>query len=193
MGRPKGQYIINELPESTRSKVLDALLAGASLRECAKIGGVSHEAVKTYKQNVFLPAVHKARQIQALQGLPTSDTQKAIEHISLTRDVIQTSPLRDRLQFLWSESEDAVKRAKRAVRVVKDPASGELVPVGPDVAAIAPVLNQAHKNCELLGRVTGELESAPSANIAVQIVMPGAPQNPPAAELPYIDVSVKKR
>jgi hypothetical protein len=66
--------------------------------------------------------------------------------------------------------------------------------------AIAPLMNQAHKNLELLGRVTGEIEQSAAANFAIQIVLPGAPSCGPSgpvieatAEPQTIDVALLKR
>lgn len=41
-----------------------------------------------------------------------------------------------------------------------------------DLAPLAPLLNQAHKNLEILGRATGELESSPGSAMSIQIVVP---------------------
>jgi hypothetical protein len=44
---------------------------------------------------------------------------------------------------------------------------------GPDVAAMAPLLAQAHANIKLLGELTGELGStATGPQVAIQIVCP---------------------
>lgn len=146
-------------------------MAGASLRKAAEIGGVSHEAVKAYKVKVVIPAMRKAQEIQSFLPLDKPDSVKVQEHTSLTRDIVRTSVFRDRLEKLWEKTENAIERAETAVRTVVDPDTGQLVAVGPDVAAIAPILNQAHKNVHMLGVATGEIEQV-AANIAIQIVLP---------------------
>jgi hypothetical protein len=51
-----------------------------------------------------------------------------------------------------------------------DKESGELFCSGSDVACIAPLLSQAHKNLELLGRATGELQDRVESTTQVLIV-----------------------
>lgn len=53
-----------------------------------------------------------------------------------------------------------------------DKESGEYLVAGQDVAAIAPLMAQAHKNLELLGRATGELASTEQNVTNVMVVMP---------------------
>jgi transposase len=186
VARPKlVRSFIDELPEVQRRQVVDAILEGKSSRYIAKIAGCSHSVVNQYRRRTVLPAIQKAQQVQAFQPLPRTTLEALQQQTVLTREIVQASPFRDRLEKLWQRTEKAADRAERAVRVVKDEKSGELVPVGPDVSAIAPILNQAHKNVELLGRVTGELqENTGRANVAIQIVIPNAAERNPG---PVID------
>jgi hypothetical protein len=199
VARPKStRSFIDELPEVQRRQVVDAILAGKSSRYIAKIAGCSHSVVNKYKRRTVLPALQKAQQVQAFQPLPPTNLEAIQQQAVLTREIIRASPFRDRLEHLWQRTQKAIDRAENSVRVVKDPESGELLPVGPDVAAIAPILNQAHKNVELLGRVTGELEQPAAANVAVQVVLPPAPAaaavaNAPAPEDVIIDIGLPKR
>jgi hypothetical protein len=57
------------------------------------------------------------------------------------------------------------------VRVVEK--DGKLVAAGADLGPIAPLLSAAHRNLEMLGRATGELEPAGSALMSIQIICPG--------------------
>jgi hypothetical protein len=82
----------------------------------------------------------------------------------------------ERHQQIWDKTWAAVERAENAVRVVRDKKTGELLPVGEDVTAIAPLLNQAHRNIEILGAVTGEIKNGGNSgpSVAIQIVCPAA-------------------
>jgi hypothetical protein len=100
--------------------------------------------------------------------------------------------------MLWGRTDRALDRAEGAVRVVTDRETGELVAVGPDVAAIAPILNQAHRNIEMLGKVTGELEAAAAVQVAIQIVVPAGQQQPAvnigqAVEFTAVEIGTRNR
>ncbi len=160
-----------------RTLIDESFLANESLRSIqAKISPyVSVMALQRYRKQVILPAVNNAAMVAKFCKDKTSNSQPAIAN--LTKDVaeklLQASPFRQRLESLWVRTEKAVTRAETAVRTVTDRDTGELVAAGPDVSAIAPLLNQAHKNLELLGQVTGELQSAQgSGSTTIQIVTP---------------------
>jgi hypothetical protein len=82
----------------------------------------------------------------------------------------------NRLEYLWDEATDGVKRAKSAARTVTDPETGELCYVGRDLGPLAPLLGQAHRNLELLGTATGRLNQTPQAagNVYLSVIMPRA-------------------
>jgi hypothetical protein len=86
------------------------------------------------------------------------------------------SPFRHRLEQLWGVTERSIQRAETAVRVTFDKDAGELVCSGADVAAIAPLIAQGHRNAELLARATGELSdqqsNSPVVNLAVCLNVP---------------------
>jgi hypothetical protein len=198
VARPRTiRSFIDELPEVQRREVVDALLAGKSLRQVGKIAGCSHSVIQDYKRRTLLPALRQAQEVQAFQPLPPTNREALQQQARLTKDIIQASPFKDRLEKLWDRTDKALDRAESAVRVVLDEDTGKLVAVGPDVSAIAPLLNQAHKNVELLGRVTGELEVAAGSNIAIQIVLPQVASPPSGAEsapaYEVIDIAPPKR
>ena len=178
---------IDNLPEIQRQRVFNALMDGKGLREIGRLAGVSAMAVARYKSNVFRPALKQAQQIQALKGftgdIPT-DT-KAVA--TVTRDIVRSSPFRDQLASLKDRTERLLDRAESGIRARDD---GK--PNTADAAACAPLIAQAHKNVELLGRATGELEQAAGPQIAVQIVIP-ASQGVPDASAPAVDVSCSLR
>lgn len=176
--------VIDNLPEVQRRKVLNAIIEGKSLRAVASIVGCSHTVVQDYKRKVVMPAMKKAQQLQSFQPLPESNAVALQQQASLTRDIVQTSPFRDRLENLWERTTKALDRAEETK----------------ELAPMAPLLNQAHKNVELLGRVTGELEVQAAANVAIQIVMPSiAPASAEAgcggstAGSAVIDIAMPKR
>lgn len=160
-----------------RSLIDEAFLANETLRAIqAKITPkVSVMALQRYRTQIILPAVNNAAMVAKLCKSKTLDSKPAIAN--LTKDVaeklLQASPFRQRLESLWVRTEKAVTRAETAVRTITDRETGELCAAGPDVAAIAPLLNQAHKNLELLGQVTGELvpRSAAPADLTVQLMV----------------------
>lgn len=148
---------IDKMPDADRQKVLDAIMAGTSLRKIASMVGVSAQAVNNYKHKVVLPALKTARQIQSFQPIAASSSQQLTETARLTQDIVRASPFRERLESLWERTDKNLSKAEKA---------GEL-------GNAAKLIGQGHKNLEILGRATGELEVATGANIAIQIVLPG--------------------
>lgn len=171
------QSVIDNLPEAQRRKVVDALLAGESLRAVAKIAGVSHTQVDRYKRNTVMPALKAAQQVQSLQPLPETNMEAIRQQAVLTRDIVRASPFRDRLEKLWERTDKALDKVEKTQ----------------DLAPMAPLLNQAHKNCEMLGRATGELESAANNSVAIQIVMPAGPAYGQRFEAEAIEIAMPKR
>jgi DNA-directed RNA polymerase specialized sigma24 family protein len=49
----RSTFAIDNLPQHLQRKVINALMAGQSFREVAKLGGVSVAQVKSYKAAVF--------------------------------------------------------------------------------------------------------------------------------------------
>ncbi len=85
------------------------------------------------------------------------------------------SVFRQRLEYLWDTTTDGIKMAKDAARTVTNPETGELCYVGRDLGPLAPLLGQAHRNLELLGNATGELNAGPHnvTNIGhLSVIMP---------------------
>jgi len=176
---------IDNLPEAVRIQVLDMCLDGASLGAIAKVAGCSRQAVCEWRQRNVKPAMETARALQKLQSnqqveprpddanaVRASTIVKAAETVSLTRDIVKSSPVRDRLEKLWQRIDTSLDRAETAVRTVTDKASGEQVVVGEDLGVMAPLLNQAHKNVEIFGKLTGELKDQSDTQVAIQIVYP---------------------
>lgn len=84
-----------------------------------------------------------------------------------------------------------LNKAEAAVKVGTD-AEGNIIYGAPDFGPIAPLLNQAHRNVEILARLTGELATDKGGgDVNIQIVMPGAV--PAGIEPPTIEIDVIKR
>src|SRR5215469_12381261 len=149
-----------------------ALLAGDSYRYIASQYGTSTGALQRHKADHLRPALVKAYQAKENAG---------------------AEGFRTRLETTWDVIQGAMDKARRAVRTNEDGTVEDR-----SLSALPPLLNQAHRNLELLGRATGELsnDGAAAANImllrvisvprlpgvqtrAVQTIAPGAP---PAAE-----------
>lgn len=121
-----------------------------------------------------MPITHLAAIIQPPIAVGTlqhyRNAVRGIKFVEKTAPAAST--FRDRLEQVYLRIDRHMDRAERAQRVVADPDTGELMPVGEDLKVMAPLINQAHKNIEMLGRATGELEPAQSNSIAIQIVLP---------------------
>lgn len=169
--------VIDNLPEAQRRKVVDALLAGQSLRQVASLAGVSATSVRDYRVNILLPAIKTAQQVQAIQGLSKPNSELAAEQSTLTRDIVRASPFRERLESLWQRTDKALDKVEKTK----------------DLAPMAPLLNVAHKNCEMLGRATGELEQSAGNAVQIQIVMPAGPAYGHHVEAETIEIAMPKR
>ena len=87
------------------------------------------------------------------------------------------SPLRERVEKLYSKIEKAVDAGESAID--SDQAAGEGSVNG--LKAIAPLFKAATQHLRLVGELTGELTAAPSTVVNISIVTQAAP----AAHRPY--------
>ena len=185
------QAAIDKLPETQRQLVLNAMLEGQPARKVAAIAGISRQAVCLYKKNRFLPSLRASMQAASNHQVTNTDginNEPTIQRtVELTRGVISSSPFRAQLASLKDRTERLLDCAESGIRARDD---GK--PNTADAAACAPLIAQAHKNVELLGRATGELEQAAGPQIAVQIVIP-ASQGLPDVLTPAADISCSVR
>lgn len=87
-----------------------------------------------------------------------------------------SSPFRPRLEQLWGVAERTLKRAEDAE----------------NLPAVAPLMAQAHKNLELLGRATGELAERDAPTVNVIVVCPSGPTAPAEPDdVLTIDIATK--
>lgn len=160
------------------------MLQGKSSAAIAAEIGCCRQAVDRYRSRVVRPA------LRTTINRPNLDRHEGDSLVTLSQDVavakqaITATPFHDRLQATWTRIERVLDRAEHAVQVTED---GDAV--GEDLAILAPLLNQAHKNLELLGKASGELQDKAAApSIAIQIVVPAASVQPRMSDEGYIDV-----
>jgi transcriptional regulator with XRE-family HTH domain len=116
------QSTIDNLPEAERISVLDDLLNGVSGADIARRLGISRQAVSSYRQRVVKPALQTARKIrqvappqrleqckESVQSARSSNIDETAEAIALTRDIVRSSPFRDRLETTGNERRNKMK------------------------------------------------------------------------------------
>lgn len=176
--------IVETHPE--KQKIIDQLLAGRSVRAVARSVSptLDFNAIQRYKLNIIKPAIERAtagERILMGEG-HRKEAVVAIQPdspaIQEARQSIQDAPVlsvfRQRLEKLHGRIDRTLDKAEAAVRISRD-SEGNEVFAGPDLAVMAPLLNVAHKNVEILGRATGELEPTGGSGVSIQIVCPTAP------------------
>ena len=165
------EYAVDRLPELVKRAVIAAILDKRPLREIGAMGGISHEAVRAYRDQVLLPQLTgKSYTAKDLQ----SQKQEALT-------MSDQGLVRTRVNALWERAEKALSRVES--RADEDFS-------GREWSAVATV---AHRNAELMGRMTGELtDKSSTGDISIQIYMPSsAPVIEP--EPLTINVDVVKR
>jgi hypothetical protein len=154
--------VIDGLPQAQRQKVIDALLAGQSLRKVAKLAGVSHTVVDDYKRKVFTPTLNAAQKLNAVKELAQSPQEQVVATTTLTRAVLHSDPLLARI----AEHQQTVDAAIGFACDNEDPKS------------VAALISTDLKGLELHARLTGRLESQQGPSVAIQIVCPAGAQQP---------------
>lgn len=82
------------------------------------------------------------------------------------------SIFRQRLEKLYGRVERTLDKAEEAN----------------ELGVVAPLLNQAHKNVELLGKATGELADATAPQVSIQVICPSAPSPELTPRITYASV-----
>jgi transcriptional regulator with XRE-family HTH domain len=172
MGRPAGRQppVIETLPPQQKKKVLDAILAGQSLRKVAKLAGVSHTVIADYKRRVVHPALKTAAKIQEVQGIPETGGEIIQESANLTRAVIAADPFVSRIQKQYDHLDEGYRLAREA----RDPRA---------IAAVASADSRAN---ELHAKLEGRLDSQPTGSQVAVVVLPVAGLPGPAAPVPQV-------
>lgn len=144
---------------------------------------MSANTVQRYKANIIRPIVANEKGEKGLSirsngtvdtTVPLVDDTKSVERV--TREAVNApvaSVFRQRLEKLNGIIDRTLNKAESAVRLATDK-DGNQVVVGADIGVMAPLLNQAHKNVEMLGRATGELEPTGGGSVSIQIMCPAA-------------------
>jgi hypothetical protein len=194
----RGQaFIVDQHPE--KQKIIDGILSGQSVRAIARSVNppIEFNAIQRYKARVVRPILGRAEETERLLGelkatppatLPPQPSPVALQKAATAiQDGPKLSIFRGRLEKLWRTTDETIDEARAAVKVVPGE-DGNPKPVGRDIAVMAPLLNAAHKNLEMLGRATGELEPQDRGpGISVQIVCPWTGPDP--ANLPRVSYS----
>ena len=174
------QFAVEQHPQ--KDLIVQRILDGVPLRKVGAglVPHVSHSAVQRYKANVINPMLARAARTEAIIIGKNEDLDRAVSPIAVQnakeavqvaiKDAPVVSLFRQRLEKLHSRIDRAMDRAESAVRISTDSDGNEVV-VGQDLGVLAPLINQAHKNLEMHGRATGELEPTGGASVAIQIVM----------------------
>jgi len=184
-----------------RQEIIDAILAGESLRKVGKMAGCSHTAVQAFKRKLQ-PSIARAAALADLEAYAnkalkeTSDDKEtqANKIKALTRAVADadTSALwRSRADSLWNRGDKYLSDAELARKVYHDK-DGNPVFDGADFSAITGVMNQLHRNLELTGRAWGVLREDQAAGVHVEnmlVVLPRADR--PAAALEPVEPGTK--
>lgn len=169
-----------------KQEIIDAILGGMSLRKVGAMAGVSATQVDRFKKEKLLPAMERAQKIAKLEALAESvennqlSPQRAAE---LTKAVADVSPGSsgalaakwfERHEGLYSKALDLYEKSLAAQRVYTDK-DGKEVFAGQDFSAPTGVLNQLHRNQELLGKAAGLMRDGDAGGVRVEnmlVVLP---------------------
>lgn len=176
-------YAVDLHPQ--RDKIIRRFMEGDSLRAVGEgiVPPISAMALQRYKSKVIMPILARAQQSESLligesgkkQPLVTPNALQKAE--KATAQALQDAPVfsifRQRLEKLNGLIDRTLTKAESSVRIATDK-DGNQVVVGADIGVMAPLLNQAHKNLEILGRATGELEPQGGGSVSIQILCPAA-------------------
>jgi hypothetical protein len=144
---------IDKLPTALKQQVVDAILAGKSLRQVASLAGVSHVTVKDYRDKVVAPAVEAARQIQQSKSVATNLSIRATETAALTQTLAAADPIIAEIQRIRSERLEVQSEAR---------ADGEY-------GAWASMDRNNLSAIELEARLAGRLDSGSKTQVNVMV------------------------
>ena len=169
-----------------KQKIIDGILSGMTIRAISEsvVPHVPPMVVQRYKTSVIKPMLQRAavseRILNEVPGMKDKpmDLSKHSPAVQAVQQAIQDAPVvsifRQRLEKLYGVVDRTLDKAEKAVRV-----DAEGNAVGADLTVVAPLLNAAHKNLEILGRATGELEPQGAGQVSIQIVCPAGPGEMP--------------
>lgn len=183
MASPISRKSIDSHPQ--KPVIVRRIIDGLSIRQVVEglIPPVAEMTAYRYKMTVINPILARAASTESilLGGnnsvvplVPLASDKKLADRVaSAVADAPVLSVFRERLEHLNGIVHRALSKAESSVRVATDK-DGNQVVVGADLGVLAPLLNQAHKNVEMLGRATGELEPQGGGSVSIQILCPAA-------------------
>jgi hypothetical protein len=163
-------FAVDLHPEKKR--IIDELILGRPVRNIADsvVPRLPFSVIQRYKTIVIKPMLARlqAQGESYLNGEPTTverfnpvtaDLATARNTAQSIMDAPQASIFRQRLEALHGRIDRNLDRAEASPALF---------------ASVPALLGQAHKNVEMLGRATGELEQSAGSGVSIQIVCPWA-------------------
>lgn len=187
MGTRGSTFTVDDHPQ--KDLIVQRILDGLSVRKIctALVPPVSPSAVHRYKTLILKPMVARAATVEHIvlrrndgfvSPVPVFATQNATQLVQQAiKDAPVVSLFRRELEKYRGVINRTIEKAESAVRIVTDKAGNEVV-IGADFSCIAPLINQGHKNLEMLGRATGELEPVGGSSVSIQIISGGPGEQP---------------
>jgi hypothetical protein len=194
----RGQsFLVDQHPE--KQKIIDGILSGQSVRAIARSVNppIEFNAIQRYKTRIVRPILARAEENERLMGelqatspatRPPKPSPVALQKTATAiQDAPRLSIFRQRLEKIWERTDRTLDKAESAVRVGKDD-EGNIVFGAQDITPIAPLLAQAHRNAEILGKATGELEAQVAGSFSIQVICPST-TGATSADLPRVTYS----
>ena len=163
MATPSSRQI-DQLPKLLRQSVKEQIVAGVPLRRIAEAAGVSHEAVRRYKNEVVAPHLDVFPQFPVT---PQTAEEKALARQQV-KDAVASVDNARAIGEVQAQVIALRKRAENVLTRVESRPDEEFS--GREWASVATV---AARMIETQGRMTGELsDRTGSGDVNIQINMP---------------------
>lgn len=169
---PQKEFGLDKAPEIVRKNAVDMLLNDKSTRDVSKYLAsqglaISHTAVAHYKKIVLRPALEAGNKLQQIEQLTASQDGPPVSAIELTKKILLADPLLDRVKNKYKVNDEATSKALQVA----------------DLKAVAALQSADTRTMDLEARLTGRLNSGPTFNNVVQLVISQTPIKPHVAEL----------
>jgi transcriptional regulator with XRE-family HTH domain len=152
-----------------RNQIIDAILAGQSLRKVAKLAGVSHTAIADYKRKVVAPAVKNSAKSLVKNNVPAEVSEHIQECTELTHQAVAENPVISRVL-------EKMERYPRWLQAAENAA---------DYRALSSLDGAETRTLELQAKLLGLLQDTAGTTTNVQIlVLPPStrPESPQSAQ-----------
>lgn len=175
-----------------RDEIIDALLAGKSLRQVGQMAGISATAVQHYKNNILMPSLEKAGKLAKIEKITQQAVledlnPKRIEELTKAIATVgEHSIWRDRQEKLGTIGLDSLDQAR-----------AKALETG-DFGQVWQGLNACNRTQEIDGKARRILGDDGGASVKVDqmfLILPRielAEPEAPAAEQPAIDTTLAK-